>query len=878
MKVSVKWLKTMVDVPADLGGFMDRLDLTGTAVEGFETTGQAFEHIVVGHILTREKHPDADKLWVTTVDVGARNLGANGEPEPLQIVCGAQNFVAGDKVPVAMVGAVLPDGTRIKKAKMRGVESCGMNCSARELGLGADHAGIMVLDVEAPVGADFGEFWGAGDTVIDLEITPNRPDCMSMLGVAREVGAVYEKPFGLGLEVPPAPVGPPVEGLVRVTISDAERCPRYTARVIKGVRIGPSPDWLAERVTAAGARSINNIVDVTNYILFELGQPLHAFDLDTLAKDAQGRAHIVVRPAVEGERFTTLDGMDRCLDSDITCIVDGNAAGGAGATVALAGVMGGLNSEITDATCNILLESATFSSAHTSRTSRKLQLFSESSARFERGVDEASCDDWSARAAALMAQVGGGEVCQGVVDVYPAPAELPQITLRTWRLAQLVGAPIGAAEAQAILERLGCTVCAAAAGEATGAASPQPAAAAQAAAAAGEHAAETAESAAPTNAAAQDALPASGAHAAHKQPDLIVTPPSFRPDLTREIDLYEEVLRVWGMHRVEPTLPGGRQRAGVKPVEQQRLELVGRALRAGGLNETMTYVFVSPDDGELLQMPFDEQQQSVELINPLNNEQGLMRRTLLGGLLRSVAYNQKRGVANVQLYETGAVFFAAPGRKLPKERQMLAAVMCGSWGQKGWNSPAVPLDLFDGKGIIENLLRELNVAKVRFKPLDAAQTPWLQPGRAAEVLAGSKHLGWLGEVHPSVCAAFDAAAPVVAFELDLKLLLSAAEHARPYKELPLYPAVDLDLAIVVDQDIAVEKILQVITSAGGALLDDVRLFDVYQDEQKLGAGKKSVALALSYRAPDRTLTLEEVEKHHQKVVGKLANATGAQPR
>jgi phenylalanyl-tRNA synthetase beta chain len=332
------------------------------------------------------------------------------------------------------------------------------------------------------------------------------------------------------------------------------------------------------------------------------------------------------------------------------------------------------------------------------------------------------------------------------------------------------------------------------------------------------------------------------------------------------------------MDRVEPTLPGGRGRIGEKTVEQQRLETIGRALRASGLNQTMTYVFVSPDDNEIVKMPFESHQQMVELINPMSSEQNTMRRSILPGLLRSVAYNQNHGVSNVQLYETGAVFFATEGRKLPKERQMLAAVLAGSWSEKGWNDPALPIDFFDGKGVITNLLRELNIVKLRFKPLSGEEALWLQPGRGAQVMAGSKQLGWVGEVHPRVCAAFEASAPVVAFEFDLQTLISAAEQARPYKDVPLYPAVDLDLAVIVDEDVTAEKLTQTITSAAGTLLDEVRLFDVYRDAQKLGERRKSLAFTLSYRANDRTLTLDEVEKLHQKVVAKVIGATGAEIR
>jgi phenylalanyl-tRNA synthetase beta chain len=735
-------------------------------------------------------------------------------------------------VPVALVGATLPDGAQIKKAKLRGVESRGMNCSARELGLGSDHAGLLILHPDSPVGLPIAQHLGLADSILDLEITPNRPDCMSMLGIAREVGAIYDKPYELpALEVSggdAAEGATAVDSLVRVSIDDPIRCPRYTARVITGVKIGPSPDWLVERVQAAGGRSINNIVDVSNYIMYEVGQPLHAFDLDTLAKDNQGRAHIVIRAAGDGEHFTTLDGVKRVLDSDITCIVDGNASGGQGATVALAGVMGGLESEVTEATVNILLESATFSGAHTSRTSRKLQLFSEASQRYERGVDAATCADFSLRAAQLMAAVSGGVVCAGVVDVWPEPAVQPQLTFRIPRFQQFIGAEVPPLEIAAILQRLGCVV------------------------------------GGPDGDAFTD--------------ELSVVPPSYRPDLDREIDLYEEVLRVWGMERVPSTLPGGRQRIGEQTPEQLDLLRLNRALRACGLNETMTYAFAAPSDNEILQMPFAAHQQPVELINPMNSEQSQLRRSILPVLLRSLAYNQRRGIANVQLYETGAVFFAGEGRKLPKERQLLSAVLAGSWQDKGWNSLPETLDFFDGKGLLETALRELNISKLRFRPLDGQSAPWLQPGRAAEVLAGSQQLGWLGEIHPRVCELFAVQAPVVAFELELKTLLAAAAPARPSRDIPQFPAVQLDLAVVVDVGISAEKLQQVITSAGGSLLEEARLFDVFEDADKLGAGRKSLAFALTYRAEDRTLTLDEVEKLHSKMLSKIKGATGAEIR
>ena len=829
MRVSLKWLKTMVDLPeeaADLDAFCDKLDMTGTGVEGVEQTGASLNNVVIGHLLTKEHHPNADTLWVTTVDVGECNLGEDGKPEPLQIVCGAQNFNAGDKIVVAMIGAELPGDVKIKKSKLRGVVSYGMNCSGRELGVSSDHEGIMILPADAPVGTPIAEYLGIGDTVLDLEITPNRPDCMSMLGMAREVGAMYGVPCHFDA---PELVegGEKAADLVKVTIDDPERCPRYTARVIKGAKIAPSPKWLAERVTAAGARPINNVVDATNYIMFELGQPLHAFDFDKLAKDADGKAHIRVRRALDGEPFTTLDEVDRTLTNDMTVIADGNAAaaGDAGLPVALAGVMGGLDSEIDDNTVNILLESATFQSGCTSRTSRNLQLFSESSARYERGVDGATCEEFSRYAASLIAEVTGGTVCEGVVDVYPEPVSRVRLALRCERLRSFIGAPITDAEIEGFLTSLGCEV---------------------------------------SQASGNSVL------------DVVV--PTFRPDLTREIDLYEEVLRLWGTDRVPSTLPASTGVAGGLTVEQKRTALVGSVLRAAGVNETLTYSFVPSDDVERARMESGVNGDDVVLMNPLSSDMGVMRRLLLPGLLRSVAFNQSKGVRNIHLYEVGSVFEGHEGQAQPDEPQHVACVLCGSWNEPGWNEPAPAIDFFDAKGIVENIVRELAIPKLRFKPIDAADAPWLQPGAAAKVLSGKQELGWIGLVHPEVCDAFDAEAPVVAFDLLLDRLLACANYARPYVDIPQFPAVSVDMAIIVDEEVSCQQVEQAAQSAGGKMLESVRLFDVYRDEKRIGKGLKSLAFSLMYRDPERTLKSEEVEKKHQHVMEKVAKATGGKFR
>ncbi len=815
MKVSLKWLSDYTAVPGDLKAFCDKLDLTGTGVEGVEKLGEAFDGVVVGEVLTCEPHPDSDHMHVVTVNVGAE--------EPVQIVCGAPNIAADIKVPVACVGAVLPGDFKIKKSKLRGVVSLGMCCSQRELGLGSDHSGIWILPDETPVGTPIADIIGSGDTVLDLEITPNRPDCLSMVGMAREVGAMYQQPVHYPLADDVAKLADLTEGedvaaTVSVEIPEATRCPRYTARVIDNVKVGPSPDWLAERVSAAGGRPINNVVDVTNYILYLYGQPLHAFDYDTL-KAEDGSVSVIVRAAEDGEKLTTLDGEERELTSDMTVIATPQRA------VALAGVMGGLDTEVTEGTTTVLLESATFEHGRTSRTSRNLGLISEASMRYERRVDDNLCEVVSQAAAALLAEVSGGSVRPGVVDVYPLPTEAVALPFRIPRFNAMMGAEIPAEFVRDILVRLGCAV------------------------SAGEN-----------------------------EDTLQVLPPTFRPDLEREIDLYEEVLRLWGMDRIEPTLPGGRKRVGTRTDEQQTRRLVNDTLRASGMNETMTYSFAEPGDIERLRLPAEGLGQAVELLNPLNADQSVMRQSIIPGLLRSVAYNQSRGVKNIQLYEIGTVFFAAEGRKKAKERQRLAGVLAGAMDEAAWNRPAVPFDFFDGKGVLENLARELALPKVRFRALTAEEAPQLQPGRAAEMMANGAVVGWVGEIHPLVAEAFGAQAPIVAFELDLDALVRAAQPARPYVDVPTFPAVTVDQAFVVGEDVSHEKMMQVMTSAGGKLLEGVALFDVYRDDERVGVGKKSMAYSLTYRAADRTLTSEEVEKAHGKLVTKVEKATGAEVR
>lgn len=812
MRVSLKWLKDLVDITLPVEQLCDRLDMTGTKVEAVHTLGEALEGVVVGQVLAKEPHPDADKLSYCSVDIG-------GE-EPLRIVCGATNFAAGDKVPVACVGATLPGGLTIKRAKLRGLESQGMMCSATELQVGGDASGLLILPPDAPVGAPFAQYHGLADTVLELEVTPNRPDCLSMVGVAREVAAVTHT----GYRIPASAAeesGVPAAEAVSVEIADAALCPRYTARVIRGVKIGPSPAWLAERVMAAGTRPVNNVVDVTNYVMYELGQPLHAFDMGKVAV-RDGKAAITVRLAAEGETMRTLDGQDRALAPDTLVIADDSGA------IALAGVMGGEATEVSDRSVDILLESACFNTASVSRTSRRLGLISESSMRFERGVDPNLAARASERAAALIAEVAGGVVASGIVDAYPGEQPPQRLQLRTSRVNAILGTSLPTADITALLEPLGITT------SVTG-----------------------------------DVV------------DVVV--PTFRPDLVREIDLVEEVARLFGLENIPSTRPGGRERVGtLTPAQRFRREL-GRSMRAAGLDEHVGYSFGDRVDLERLGWELAPDEVLVELINPMSEEQAVLRWTLVPSLLRAVSHNQRRGIDDVQLYEMATVFITAEGRKQPKERLVVAGALTGAWSPRGWNEPGGQLDFFDGKGVLESVFDALHAGAWSAR---AAERPWLQPGRTADVVVGGDVVGWIGEAAAGTLQAFEAEGPVVLFEMSVNALLKAtSRESLGYRDIPRLPAYELDIAFVVDEAVSAERLITSIRSAGGPLLESVRLFDVYRDakdaddtQRRLPVGKKSMAFSLTYRSAEKTLSDGDVRPAYDKMVRKVSGAVGAEVR
>ncbi|MCL2537811.1 MAG: phenylalanine--tRNA ligase subunit beta, partial [Coriobacteriia bacterium] len=748
MRVSLKWLKELLpgidQHAADMQSFVYTLDMTGTAVEAVETTGQALEGIYVGQIVSKLKHEQADTLWVTRVDVGpaGADLGADDDGL-LQIVCGADNFEAGDKVPVATVGAVLPGDFKIKKSKLRGVVSMGMNCSAKELGAGADADGLLILPEDAPIGMPYAAYADLSDTILDLEITPNRPDCLSMHGIAREFAAVFGLP-----EVVSAPVvldesAECVHDFATVVVEDTQACPRYAARVIRDIKVGPSPDWLVQRVEAAGVRSINNIVDVTNLVMLETGQPFHAFDLDTIAKGADGKAAVIVRRAAEGETITTLDEVERKLKDSNLLITDPTGP------ITLAGVMGAASTEVTDATVNIFLEAAVFDKAITSRTSRGFQLISESSLRFERGVDIETTVEAMDRCAALIAQLGQGSVAQGVIDIYPEAYVRHSIELTLDGVNALLGTELDLATCEKFLRDLQFDV-------------------------------------------------------ATSGDVMTVTVPGFRDEVRRDVDLIEEILRLYGMENTPATLPGGRKRIGGLTQHQKLRRKLEATLRSCGLYETLTLPFANLEDYEKLGVKPD----FALLHNPLASDQAGLRALLLTNLLNSVAINRKRGTANVQLYELGTVFAAADGRKQPKETENVAAVLCGSWNKPGWNMPAVELDFYDAKGIVETLLRELGIDRARFVAPEDSSYPYLQPGRMAELHLGGRSIGVIGEVHPLVLERFDIDEPVMCFELACKPLYKAAKDLDEVVMPSKFPGIEFDVALLVDRDVSAETITQ----------------------------------------------------------------------
>lgn len=798
MIVTYNWLKEFVDfdlAPHDLAHLLTML---GLEVEGMTPCGEGMDDVVVAIVEERAQHQNADKLSLCRVNDGREVLG---------IVCGAQNFKAGDKVALARIGATLPGDFRIKRSKIRGEESFGMLCSEKELGLADESAGIMILPADMPLGTPVFDALGLKDTIFEIGLTPNRADCLSVIGIAREIAAK----LGTSIRHPAfalVETGEPIGSKASVEIIDADLCPRYTARYISGCRIAPSPRWLVDRLTAVGMRSINNIVDVTNYVLLEYGHPLHAFDFELLAG---GR--IVVRRADDGERFTTLDGQERVLNSRDLTIRDAEKG------VALAGVMGGGNSEIKENTATILLESAYFNPTAIRLTSKRLGLHTESSHRFERGTDVNLLTRALDRAAYLIAELAGGSVARGIIDIYPQAVPPREVRVRLDRVNQLLGLSLSIDEVRGIFQNLEFT-------------------------------------------------------ASTEAPGILsVTVPSFRVDIEREIDLIEEVARLYGYEKIPVTMPVARVISD-RPTRHQRLERVVRThLVSEGFNEVINFSFVAPEVCDKLLLPGDDSRRSQVLIkNPLVAEQSVMRTTLLPSLLATAAANINYREVNLRLFELRRVYLPVSGQELPAEPLCVAGLLSGRRDPEGWTQGKEMVDFYDAKGVVENLLWALKVAGPVFSASEPE--PFYHPGKCCRVSVNRTIIGSFGEIHPDVQENFGIDQPLFYFELDFEKLVAAVSDKVAISPPSRYPDVARDIAMLLAEELSASDVQQCIEGLRIKEVEDMLIFDLYRGEH-VPTGMKSLAVRIRYRASDRTLTDEEVTRLHQRVVTALVTKLNA---
>ena len=801
MKFTLSWLNQFVSTQGLTSAqIADRLTMLGLEVDSVEELFAELAPITTARVVEVSKHPDADKLTLCTVDTGT---------ETVQIVCGAPNVRAGMVTALAQPGVRLPDGTKIKKSKVRGVASMGMLCSTRELGINNEHAGIMDLDESLAAGLPLIDALAMRDTVIEVDLTPNRPDCASVRGIAREVASFAGGPVQPLVTTITALTGNNVD--YQVLVDEPELCPRYTARKLHNVKIGPSPEWMQQRLSAVGMRPINNIVDITNYVMLESGQPLHAFDFDTLI----GKKIIVRRPSVTESEIVTLDSNKRSLDPDMLLICDAERP------VALAGVMGGLETEITEKSTTILLESACFNPVSIRRTARKLGIPSEASYRFERGVDPNLAHQALERAVALMVQYAAAEPEADGIDVYPGKKPLISLQLRVERVNRLLGIALSQEQVAAHLESIEFTT-------------------------------------------------------QIVEPGILeVQVPSFRIDIEREIDLVEEVARLVGYNEIPTSQPFIRmdypQRDALRTLRQDTANL----LTAQGFSEAINYSFVSEAHADLCRLPEDDSRRKLtRLLNPLTEEQSVMRSMLLPGLLENIRRNINFQQPDIRLFEIGKVFIQEEPGVLPVERISLCAVLSGQRYPKAESLHYSGLkgDFFDIKGLATNLLQVLRVDEgepgTMFQYLAEAIQPYCDPKMAVVLSPQETVIGSLGAVHPDTLKGFDIKQPVYFLEIDLEHLLTLKQAPKQFHSLPKYPTVKRDISLVVPDELPAGDLLMAIRRQSQKYLESAEIFDVYRGKP-IQAGHKSVALGLTYRSATATLDDQTVDRVHQKIVKSL---------
>ncbi len=804
MKVTLNWLKDYVDFDLNADDLSHRLTMTGLEVDAMERLGEGLDTVIVARLADVQQHPDADRLTVCTVDTGSATQ---------QVVCGAKNHKTGDLVALAQVGTILPGNFKIKKSKIRGQESFGMLCSTSELGLSEESEGILILPPGLTLGQPVFEQLKLKDVMYEIGLTPNRADCLSVVGVAREVAAMVGAPLRL-----PEPViherGQSIAEKTSVTLEDPNLCPRYAARLIENVKIGPSPEWLVRQLEAVGLRSINNVVDVTNFVMMELGQPLHAFDFNLLR---QGR--IVVRRAEEGAPFTTLDGQVRTLMASDLVICDGEGP------VALAGIMGGGNSEVSSETTDILLESAYFNPVTIRRTSKRLGLHTDASHRFERGTDVDMVPLALDRATALIAELATGQVAKGVVDAYPSTLPRRKVTVTASKTNQVLGLEVDADDICHKLTSIGLKC-------------------------------------------ALDVDRSDGA--------IVVEIPNFRPDLEREIDLIEEVARLIGYDEIPVTMPTSSLTCQQLPAHLSSERQVRDLMIQQGYSEVINYSFYNSGCLDKLRIAEDDsRRQNIHILNPLTEEQGVMRTTLVPSLLETASRNLAYRSENLALFELRPVFQAVEESELSEEKLRLVAFLCGRREAQGWAQSAEGADFFDMKGVVEQLLANLGVSEVRWQV--EHDEAFYHPGKSCSIYQGERLLGTLGELHPEVVRNFDLAPSSILCDIDVEALFELGDTTVKFKPLSRFPDVQRDSAFLVAQEVTAQQIFDVLNHVKLKDLESIELFDVYCGEG-VAEGKKSMAIRACYRAMDRTLTDELIQNLHGKLIKAMEKELKAELR